>query len=286
MLAFTSGGGNATVTLRATIQDITAILASDPAYDPNAGDIRNAKVTFTASGGSLSAGCANIPVTLLVASDTTTGSVSCTGTFSSGNGGSMEYQITTTVSGYYTDTTSNVPTVIEVADNTGQFITGGGYLVEAKSAGSTPAANPSKMNFGFNVKYNSKGTNPQGHINVIYRNGGHVYQIKTTATDTFGTALKLNGGTATCAGPPSATCWGLASWSSKANLTDVTNPNSPVSLGGGWSLQMSMTDKGEPGKDDSIALTLWNGSTLVFSSNWDGAKTPEQVLGGGNLVVH
>ena len=42
---------------------------------------------------------------------------------------------------------------------------------------------------------------------------------------------------------------------------------------------MTMTDKGEPGSADSIALTLWNGSTLVFSSNWDGAKTPEQVLG-------
>ena len=57
-------------------------------------------------------------------------------------------------------------------------------------------------------------------------------------------------------------------------------------IGGGWSLQMSMTDKGEPGKDDTIAVTLWNGSTLVFSSNWNGAKTVEQILGGGNLVVH
>ena len=93
----------------------------------------------------------------------------------------MEYLITTTVSGYYTDSTSNVPTVIEVADPTGTFITGGGYLVEANSAGSIPAANPSKMNFGFNVKYNSNGTNPQGHINIVYRSGGRVYQIKTTA---------------------------------------------------------------------------------------------------------
>ena len=199
LLAFTSGsGGTATVTLRATIQDITAVLG-DPAYDANAGDIRNAKVTFTSNGGTLT-GCSNIPVTLL-ASDTKTGSVSCTGTFSSGSSGSLEYQITTTVSGYYTDTTSNVPTVIEVADPTGTFITGGGYLNEANSAGSNPAANPSKMNFGFNVKYNKSGTNPQGHVNIIYRSGGHVYQIKTTATDTFGTALKT---------PPDADhdlCW-------------------------------------------------------------------------------
>jgi hypothetical protein len=57
-------------------------------------------------------------------------------------------------------------------------------------------------------------------------------------------------------------------------------------MGGGLSLQMTMTDKGEPGKDDTIALTLWNGSTLVFSSNWVSAKTLEQIVGGGNLVVH
>jgi hypothetical protein len=207
------------------------------------------------------------------------------GTFSSGSSESAEYQITVTVSGYYTDTTSSEPVVIEVADPTGTFITGGGYLNEAHSAGTSPATNPSKMNFGFNVKYNRSGANPQGRVNIIYRSGGHIYQIKTTATNTFGTALKTSAGAA-CAGPPSATCWGLASWSSKANLTDVTNPNAPVSIGGGWTLQMTMTDKGEPGSADSISVTLWNGSTLIFSSNWNGAQTPEQVLAGGNLVVH
>lgn len=125
-------------------------------------------------------------------------------------------------------------------------------------------------------------------MNIIYRAGGRVYQIKSNAIDTFGTALKENGGSTPCtAGPPSATCWGVSNFSSKANLTDVTNPLAPVSVSGGpFTLQMSLTDKGEPGKDDSIAVTLWSGSTLVFSSNWNGAKSVEQLLGGGNLVVH
>ncbi len=181
----------------------------------------------------------------------------------------------------------NLAGVVEVAIPTGTFITGGGYLNETNSAGSKPAANPSKMNFGFNVKYNSKGTNPQGHVNIIYRNGGRVYQIKSNALDSFGTALKTpSTPSTTCAGPPSATCWGVSNFTSKANLTDVTNPLAPVSLGGSLSLQMSLTDKGEPGKDDTLAVTLWNGSTLMFSSNWSGAKTNEQILGGGNLVVH
>ena len=47
-----------------------------------------------------------------------------------------------------------------------------------------------------------------------------------------------------------------------------------------------MTDKGEPGSSDSIGVTLWNVNTLLFSSEWNGAKTLEKVVQGGNLVVH
>jgi hypothetical protein len=48
-----------------------------------------------------------------------------------------------------------------------------------------------------------------------------------------------------------------------------------------------MTDLGEPGKNDMIAITLWNSSGgLWFASDWDGTKTAEKVLGGGNVVVH
>ena len=47
-----------------------------------------------------------------------------------------------------------------------------------------------------------------------------------------------------------------------------------------------MTDKGEPGKDDTIAIQLSNtNGSLLFSSKWSGTNTVEQILGGGNLVV-
>jgi hypothetical protein len=49
---------------------------------------------------------------------------------------------------------------------------------------------------------------------------------------------------------------------------------------------MTLTDKGEPGSSDSIGFTLWNGNTLLFSSEWTGSKTDEKRLDGGNLVVH
>jgi hypothetical protein len=73
---------------------------------------------------------------------------------------------------------------------------------------------------------------------------------------------------------------------SKANLTDITNPLSPISYGGNLKLQVNMTDKGEPGSNDQIAISLWDGSTLLYSSNWVGSSTSEMLLGGGNLLVH
>ena len=49
---------------------------------------------------------------------------------------------------------------------------------------------------------------------------------------------------------------------------------------------MTMTDKGEPGSSDTLGVTLWDGSTLLFSSEWTGSQTLEMLLGGGNLAVH
>ena len=49
---------------------------------------------------------------------------------------------------------------------------------------------------------------------------------------------------------------------------------------------MVMTDKGEPGSADSISFTVWDkDGRLLFSSNWDGVQSVEQVLGGGNIQV-
>ena len=74
---------------------------------------------------------------------------------------------------------------------------------------------------------------------------------------------------------------------SKANLTDITNPLAPLSIGGNLSLQVNLTDNGDPGTSDQIAFSLWdNGSTLLYSNNWNGTNSIESVLGGGNLVVH
>jgi hypothetical protein len=71
-----------------------------------------------------------------------------------------------------------------------------------------------------------------------------------------------------------------------ASLTEISKPGAPVSIAGNLTLQVNMTDKGDPGTKDQIAISLWNGSILLYSSYWNGASNAEMVLGGGNLVVH
>ena len=78
-----------------------------------------------------------------------------------------------------------------------------------------------------------------------------------------------------------------AAFNGKANIQDITDPLNPISIDGNATLQVELTDNGEPGSSDTIGITLWNKSGgLWFASNWNGTKTVEQALGGGNLVIH
>jgi hypothetical protein len=270
MLALTApGGSSADVLLRATVRDSSLL----PAYgDSESGDIRNATVTFMEGATTL---CGPLAAALLSV-DTTTGTASCTTSLGLG-----DHQIDVYVNNFYIGTTSGI---VEVTEPDGSFITGGGYTTIGASGGAYQADAGSQMNFGFNVQYKNM-KNLKGHANIVFRKGGKTYQIKSTAIDSLGIALKTSDGSA-CGDSPSSTCFGVADFRSKANLTDVTNPLAPVSLGGNLTLQVTLTDNGEPGSSDTIGITLWDDSMLVFSSEWNGAQTLEQPLDGGNLVVH
>jgi len=131
------------------------------------------------------------------------------------------------------------------------------------------------------VKYNSGGKNLQGNINAIIRRfeGGlvHVYQVKGNSMTSLAVNLNV---TATHPFP-------TATFNGKASIQDITNPISPVSVDGNATLQVVLTDKGEPGSSDTIAITVWNKSGgLWFSSHWNGTMTQEKILGQGDLVVH
>ncbi|PYL38624.1 MAG: hypothetical protein DMF34_06310 [Verrucomicrobia bacterium] len=257
------------MTLSATVQDITAV-PTDLAYDPYPGDIRNATVTFVNRDNG-NAVIATVPVGLVSAGDTKTGTATYNWNVDIGSADSVQYTVGIIVGNYYTRNASADDTIVTVSLVTPGSINGGGYLVMQSSAGLYPGGLGTKNNFGFNVK-NTK-TGVKGNINTIVRNNGRVYQIKGNSMTSLATLPNSVGGTATFNG--------------KSNIQDITDPLAqPISIDGNATLQVTMTDNGEPGANDTIAITVWNKSGgMWFSSNWSGTKTIEQKLGGGNLIV-
>jgi hypothetical protein len=105
-----------------------------------------------------------------------------------GSSSGSQYTSGIIVSNYYARNSSADDTVVTAADPlTTGFITGGGYLVNQSSSGQYPGDPGLKSNFGFNVKYNKGGTNLQGQMNTIVRNGGRVYQIKGNSVTSLAT---------------------------------------------------------------------------------------------------
>ena len=164
------------------------------------------------------------------------------------------------------------------------FISGGGYLVLADSAGLYAGSVGTKSNYGFKASatvLNNGNVQLRGRTTIIVRSAdGHKYKIKSNALLSLGVDLDPDGDGDAESEPHAV------QFESKANLTDVTDPLNPVSLGGNLLLQIRMTDNGEPGENDTISFTLWDGGSLLFSSHWDGAQSVEQSVGGGNLQVH
>lgn len=263
-----ASSGDAIVTLSATIQDITAV-AGDPVWDSSAGDIRNATVTFVNRDNSTTI-VTNVPVGLVSLSDPTTGTATCNWRVDIGNYDSQSFTVGIVINGWYTRDASEDDTVVTVSKPlASDFITGGGYLVLWRSAGLYAGSPGTKANFGFNVKYNKSGKNLQGHLNLIVRSAGRVYQAKGNVMS----SLSIGGNQATFNG--------------KASITDITDPLNPISIDGNATLQLVMTDEGDAGTTDTIAITVWNkNGGLWFASNWNSTNTEEQTLASGNLVVH
>ncbi|HSK12726.1 MAG TPA: T9SS type A sorting domain-containing protein, partial [Phnomibacter sp.] len=176
---------------------------------------------------------------------------------------------------------------------------GGGYIIVTDKAGGEKAPDVgSKNNFGFNVKFNKKGTNLQGHINTIIRRTEtgiwddncdgipdaeepytmvRNYQVKGNAM----TSLTTTGsGVASGSNPRMATYFG------KASISDVTGDCS-VPVQGNTTLRVDIIDKGEPGTADEIGIVVWNKDGGVwYVANWSGSQSQKQLLDGGNVVVH
>jgi subtilisin family serine protease len=277
----------ANVTLRATIQDITGVLL-DSSWDNHPGDIRKATVTFVYAATSGTNGVtASSPIactamlSLLDLNDSKTATATCLWSSVPAVSGSTTYNVGIVVGGYYTDANfANETTDVTVSQYLPGMLTGGGYTTNQASAGLYAGGQGQRTNFGFNAKMTKTG-GYQGSVNVIVRKGLRVYQIKSNTINSIGSNVTTK--SAAC----SATVPCQGTFTGGANIQDVTDPNHPISVQGGLTIQIDMTDQGEPGSADALAITVYDkGNQLYFSNNWSGAKTNQQQLNGGNLVVH
>ncbi|MDH5668189.1 MAG: putative Ig domain-containing protein [Nitrospira sp.] len=259
----------ATVPLRVTIQDISAIL---PGEDPDAGVVTQSTVTFI-NRDSNTIIAEQVPVAVLDPGDPTTGVADYDWTVDLGKQDAESYTIGMIVDGFYRRDSAQDNTVVTVSKPLQNFITGGGYLLNQSSAGLYAGDQGEKTNFGFNVKFNKQLTNIQGKINLIIRQQGHVYQIRTNSTDSL-VVQDVDPLTH------------QAVITAKANLKDITDPLNPITLGGNLDLIATVTDRGEPGTNDTVAFMLWKQNQLWYASAWNGAQTVEQVLAGGNIQAH
>jgi hypothetical protein len=262
----------------ATVEMLVVIHDYDDGWP---GDIRNACVTLKImeEPGGILVKEVTLPVCkLIVPGDISTGIVTYNFEVDLGSADYKTYTLKMIADCYYMGCRSVVLTVYKPV---GDFITGGGNIITDNSFGLKAGAPNTTTNFGFHVKFNKKNTNLIGGMNLIYRRmiSGELneFQIKSNAMSKLGVNVT---------NPDAKT----ANFTSKANLYNLTTG---IEIEGNLQLIATLTDKGEPGvHNDQIGFTLWKEnkkgtpSTLIYSSSWNGSKTLEWPLDGGNLVVH
>ncbi|MBI3417946.1 MAG: hypothetical protein HY043_21870, partial [Verrucomicrobia bacterium] len=272
----------ATLALSATIRDVTAVCASD---------IRNAKVSFMIRNGSTLTpitGAQNLPVGLVDPTDKKVGTANALVQFNIGSASATTYEIAVIVTGAYQFNNPADDKLLTVAKPIpGGMIVGGGEVSNDNGSGGNDSSGylagdlSPNTQFGFDVEYTKSLTNPQGKLWFFFFSHRqpdgrldtiqHKYKFTSTAIAVLATT------------PAS----GTASFSSKANLVDVTNPASPISIDGGVQLQVDLFDHGTSSSgSDTIGVTLYRkGGGVWFALKWNGVKTVQKAIAAGDLSV-
>jgi hypothetical protein len=149
------------------------------------------------------------------------------------------YKIIARIDSNYYTAAQTIETLLAVYDPNGGFVSGGGWL--------TPSGSSKKVNFGFEAKYENKGT-LKGSFEIIDHNTKDKY--KSTHFD-----------------------W-LVVNSSNACLYGFMSINGE----GSYPFIAQMVDNGSPGKDhDIFFISINTGSGAIIYS---------ELISGGNIVVH
>jgi hypothetical protein len=294
VLAFTSPASPAAdVLLRATVRDRAGEAGG---ADTEPGDIANATVSFEEDGATL---CGPLPLVLLEGA--TSGTASCSVPLWPGT-----HSIDAVVDRFYSGTSTSV---IEIDDPEGSAVGGAGSILAIRSAGAYAADPGSRVEFGLSVKYKVREKDdrddhddrdknderrksrepkapkpPKGHVEVLLRSHGKAYVIRSNDLDLLGVSEETPAGKECHGRAPK--CIGRSDTRWTASLVDTTKPRKPITLATNLALQVMSADRADRhGSGDTIAITLWNGNALLFSSAWSGAQTLEQALKTGNITV-
>jgi hypothetical protein len=237
-----STSSTATLTLSATVKDISANCA---------GDITKARVSFEvkpSSGGSWTTVARDLPVGLVSQDNPLVGTASAISQYNIGNDRSATLSVRVVVGGQYT--TANNATIGEslvTISKPGQVnsLSGGGNLLNNDGipfyANGFLGSHSFNAVFGSQVSYNRSGTNPQGQVTVRIatcnlpdgtREQGctsanpHRYLIKSNS---IAELTNRNGS---------------ASFSSKTNVFKLENDGTQTPLDGGGTMQVVFTPQG------------------------------------------
>jgi hypothetical protein len=185
---------------------------------------------------------------------------------------------TNTVNAWYQ--AINAPAaVITFYNNTGQFVTGGGWIVDPNGGGNH------KGNLGFNARFNKSGA-PQGQMVYVYRgtyNGELAdYRIKSNSLTSLGFSC-WNG---TAYGPcplGNATFPARATLEGKSTIQINRARDGYVMFSdGNANFSATVVDSGQSSGigSDTYSLTVYDKNAVLYKS------VPTTLLGGGNVVIH
>ncbi len=283
---WTTGPSSSTASLA-----LTATIMDDP-NDTCKGDIRLARVTFAIRNADSSYtpinGASNLPVGLVDPNNKTVGTASAIVQYNLGTKNVETLNLCVIVTGAYAYNKVAHDQLVSVCKPlAAAWICGsGGVANGTDSSGYIAGAAGQNTSYAFDVTYTQKGTNPKGKVWLNFVSNRkpdgtvdptgqlHTYQVRSTAITGLGADATK----------------GTASFTSKANIIDITDPANQVGVESGAVFLMDITDGSKAtgaDKRDKIGLTLQRKAGGVwFSLQWDGTKTIQKaIIAGGEISV-
>ena len=251
------------ITLRATVRDISSADPSDPRWDPDAGDITNATVSFVNR--DTGAVLCTSQVGEMFAGNTDVGSAQCDWLATDAN----EFTLGVVVGGYYTrDDAADDAAVVVALPDSGPMTASGEYDEFPAEVLGTFAADATER-FWYSV---SVGAQPNslalsGNSELRFTSAGTNYELRIVDYISRG-----------------ATADGPAEFIATAEIWQVRNQGPATVVLADLDVVFKMTDNGNPPGNDTSSWTVWDEGILVLGTGWDGLAFNQLVADGNHRV--